>query len=180
MHRWPSRSPKTVRKKADVWERLESKLCSSTRIEFLSGYLSILLQYLLVATFSIFFLCVCMLMRVHGCGHMNMPVCLPEVSTDCLSQSSVTLCFETGSLGEPGYHWVGDTSWPESFRNLLCLALCNGKTDTHRCAWYFTWMQWFWTQGFMLTWEALYILSHLFSPWSFYIIQKMLKCLYIL
>lgn len=81
-------------------------------------------------TFSIFFLCVYILMCVHGCGHMSMPVCLPEVSTDCLPQLLFTLCFETGPLGEPGCHWSGDTSWAESFRDLLCLPPCDWE-DRH-------------------------------------------------
>lgn len=56
----------------------------------------------------------------------------------------------------------------------VCLPV-TGKIDTHHCAWYFTWMLWVWTQVFMLTWEALYILSHLLNPQSFYIIQKNVK-----
>lgn len=59
--------------------------------------------------------------------HARVP---PEVSTDCLPQSFFTLCFETGALGEPGCHWFGDASWPESFRDLLCLPPCDWE-DRH-------------------------------------------------
>lgn len=119
--------------------------------------------------FSSVYICSCMFMGVDAwaclcaCQRLALTVFLNH-SVPCALKQGLLVNMDIIKLGTLVDQKVSGTS-------CVCLPV-TGKTDTHRSAWYFTWTLWVWTQGFVLTWQALYILSHLLSPQSFYIIQK--------
>lgn len=171
MLRWPLWAPEKVRKKS----RCVRKTWIQTLFyqNWILVWIHILLQHLLVATCSIFFssvyICSCMFMGVDAwaclcaCQRLALTVFLNH-SVPCALKQGLLVNMDIIKLGTLVDQKVSGTS-------CVCLPV-TGKTDTHRSAWYFTWTLWVWTQGFMLTQQALYILSHLLSPQSFYIIQK--------
>lgn len=93
-------------------------------------------------------------MCVSLCVHVWKPV----VDIECLLQSLSTLCFETGSLIEPGAHQFCNIDWSVSSRDLPIPALSTEITDVCHYAWLLCWCWSIWIQVLMLEWQAL---SHL-------------------
>lgn len=84
------------------------------------------------------------------------------VLTWCQSLALSTLFVETGSLAEPGAHWLGETGWSQSTRNLpVHIPFPTTVFQLQVCVLPSTWMLEAQTP---LVVEVLYLLSHLLIP----------------